>query len=243
MRRFGVTLTWLAATLARAGAEMTFTDGGSLGLKIIGTIIQSDASQSVALVKESKSGRVLAVRPGLSTTDGYQIEEVAAKYILVARSGQRWTVYQDKFAREFQGRGTTPESSGPPALATTFPDTPGESYQEAGFERKQNAVTMSSDYRDRLISQDLAKILMQATAEPYLVGNQIRGFRLSQIDAGSIYWKSGLRDDDIITSINGKKLTSVGTAITVLKSAQKAESVEFELIRQGKVERFSINVR
>ena len=62
---------------------------------------------------------------------------------------------------------------------------------------------------------------MQATAEPYFQNGQIMGFKLSQIDADSIYDKSGVRDSDVITAINGNQLNNVSAAIKLLHSLKK----------------------
>lgn len=213
----------------------------NVGLTIMGTIVKAGStSGGVALVKEINSGSVKAVKVGTDLIGkSFTVLEVQAKYLVLMKPDQtRILVYQDKFAGEFRGgakiAGTTTNS--------TVPAGDGDSFKEDGFERDKNQVKMSSSYRDRLVNQELAKILMQATAEPAMENGVVAGFKFSQIDRDSIYAKSGLRDNDIVTGINGQKLTSVGEAVTLLKSLKQADRLQIELKRGGATETIKIDV-
>jgi type II secretory pathway component PulC len=92
------------------------------------------------------------------------------------------------------------------------------------------------------VKQDLAKILMQATAEPEMENGALIGFKFTQVDQDSIYAKSGIRDDDVITGINGQKLNSVSDAVTLLKSLKQADQMDIEFKRSGTAKRLQINV-
>jgi len=218
--------------------ETKKSDGSDLGITIMGAIVQRSIENNVALIKEVKSGAVKAVKTGHVILDKFKVTEIHAKYItLINREGTSFLVYQDKFAREFAG-----------ALIAEEPTTPSrnlaldETYREDGFERVQGRVTMSAMYRDKIVKQDLAKVLMQATAEPQFENGQIIGFRFSQIDHDSIYAKGGLRDFDVVTSINGQKLSNVAGAISLLKSLKDADSLEIDIMRAGSPSRITINV-
>lgn len=211
--------------------------GQTLGFLIMGTIAQKTPDNNVALIKIIDSGQVTAVKAGhiIAAKNGYKVTDVSEKYIrVITRQAEHFLVYLDKFAGEFRESGT--RTPGPAV-------NPDGHYKEEGFERNNSKVTMTSSYRDKIINQDLSKILMQATAEPVLSGGLIIGFRLYQIDSDSIFAKGGLHDDDIITSLNGLKLNSVAGAITTLKSLKEASSIEVEIVRGGIPRTLSINVR
>ena len=84
---------------------------------------------------------------------------------------------------------------------------------------------------------------MQATAEPFMQNGVIAGFKLSQIDSDSIFAKGGLRDDDVITTLNGQKLNSVAGAVTLLKSLKEVPSIEIEMMRGGSTTTMTLNVQ
>ena len=223
-----------------AGADIPRNSDAALGLTIMGTIVKGGTGAGVALIKESASGSVKAVKSGnpiLNKT--YLVKEVHGKYIIVTRQdGRPLLIFQDKFASEFRGSKIAADSA-PPALSSSSSD----SYREPGFERVKDQVKITASYRDRLVNQELAKILMQATAEPATENGAIVGFKFSQIDPDSIYAKSGLRNDDVVTGINGIRLNSVGEAVTLLKSLKQADQVEIEMKRGGAPARIQINVQ
>lgn len=213
------------------------TDGADIGITIMGTIVQRKAENNVALIKEVQSGKVRAVKPTYTILDKYTVEVISGKYMIVSDQGEKLLVYQDKFAGEFiKGQAVSATST----LGNYSGEAP-EFFKEDGFERQSNTITMTGSYRDK-ISQDMANVLMQATAEPQVENGQIIGFKLSQIDAGSVYWKGGLKDDDIITEINGQKLDSVARAIGTLKAIKQESSIEVHVIRKGAPVQFTLKV-
>lgn len=218
--------------------EPSKSDGSDLGLTIMGAIVQREDDNNVALIKEAQSGSVKAVKKGFIINEKYKVVEVHAKYmLLIDKSAKKFLVFQDKFASEFK--------NAPPPLTT-----PGVSqamvatdhYKEEGFERNQGSIQMTEGYRDKIVKQDLAKVLMQATAEPFIDNGQIVGFKMSQIDSDSIYAKGGLIESDIVTVLNGTRLNSVAGAITLLKSLKSAEAIEIEVLRGGSPLKLSIQV-
>lgn len=200
------------------------TDGADLGLLIVGAITNADQQNNVALVKETQSGRVEAVKMGYKLLD-FKVSVVTGKFIMLEKAGKQTLVYQNKFAGEFTG--STP-STRPGAFAAA-----NDNYSEDGFERKGNKVKISGTFRDKVVNEDLSSVLMQATAIPKVENGEIVGFKVLQIDAGSIYDKAGLKDHDVITSINGVKLNSISGAVKLLQSLRNSADVEINLRRGG----------
>lgn len=211
--------------------EVTKSDGSNIGIVIMGSIIQKDGQGNVALIKE-ESGSVKAVKVDHVIMNKFKVINVTAQYIeVVTRDSKRYLIYQDKFAGNF-----SPRHSQAPTLVGH------DGFKEDGFERTKDKIVMTAMYRDKLVQQDLAKVLMQATAEPYLENGNIAGFKMSQIDENSIYQKAGLRDGDIVTGINGTELNSVAGSITLLKSLKTADNLEVEIRREGVPMKFTISV-
>lgn len=216
------------------------TGDSAIGMSIMGTIVKAGSGNGVALIKESATGSVKAVKSGNPVLNkSFTVNEVHAKYIILQRPDKSLLlVFQDKFAREFSSGNVAPD----PVANANPASNAGDIYREEGFERNQDQVKMSASYRDRLVKQDLAKILMQATAEPAMENGALIGFKFTQVDQDSIYAKSGIRDDDVITGINGQKLNSVSDAVTLLKSLKQADQMDIEFKRSGSAKRLQINV-
>lgn len=210
-----------------------FTDGHDIGLIIVGAIANAKHEDNVALVKEVASGRVKAVKIGFPLLEGYKVTEVTGKYIMLKKSNSTLLVYQNKFAGEFAKQTSTPTG-----VMASLSDV----YNEDGFERKGSKVFVSAGFRDKLVNEDLSKVLMQATAIPKIENGEIVGFKILQIDAGSIYDKAGLKDNDVITSINGLKLNSVSGAVKLLQSLKGASDVSIDVNRDGTPINFELKV-
>ena len=215
----------------------TYSDGEELGISIMGSITNADPSNNVALIKELSSGTVKAVKIGLKVLTEYVVTEVTMKYVVLQRGHGRYLVYQNKFAGEFAGMGKTEvKTDNSPLISQS-----GE-YKEPGFERSNGKIKLTGIYRSKLIDQDLSTILMQATAIPQIQDGEIIGFKLLQIDKGSIFDKSGFMDYDVITAINGIKLNSAAGAVRTLQSLKGASHFDIDLLRSGSVQKIDVNV-
>jgi type II secretory pathway component PulC len=228
--------TWVLLTLMTASSALSQdavnTNGADIGISIMGAIIQKNEADNVALIKES-SGVVKAVKKDHVILEKYKVLAVTTKYIeVITRDAKRYFVYQDKFGVELASQKKDQTTAA--AVSDVF--------REDGFERNKGKITMTAMYRDKLVKEDLAKVLMQATAEPFIENGAIVGFLLSQIDEGSIYQKAGCLDGDIITAINGQELNSVAGAIALLRSLKGADNVDVDVRRGGSSQKITVSV-
>ena len=224
------------------GEEATFPykTEEEVGFYIVGIIAESSDRQAVALVKFAKTSKVRAVRVGYLVAKDVTISAISAETIrLRSASGEEYQVTRNRFAARKQERDRSTRS----AKAKKEKKEVYESYSEPGFQRDNNKIVMSKDYRQKIIDQDLGKILMDATAEPYFSQGKVRGFKLSQITPDSIYDKSGLKNEDVITAINGQELKSVAFAIRLLKTLKESDNIVVSIQRQGEEMELQLDVR
>ena len=128
----------------------------------------------------------------------------------------------------------------------TAPQPP-SSYAEDGFERNFDGtsgnVQMTPEYKQK-IKSNLSSILMEAAATPVMEGQAIIGFKLEEIDKGSMFEKAGFIDGDTVTSINGRPLNSAASAIKTLNSLKDndASEITFAFIRGEQTYEVSVKV-
>jgi type II secretory pathway component PulC len=60
---------------------------------------------------------------------------------------------------------------------------------------------------------DISSLLTQARAVPHFEGGKIAGFKLLEIQPGSLYEKLGAQNGDIIKSVNGVEIKDPATAM------------------------------
>jgi len=81
---------------------------------------------------------------------------------------------------------------------------------------------------------NMAALFTQIRAVPNLQQNgSSNGFRLSQIQPGSIFQQIGLEDGDIVTAAQGQHVTDPLRAMALLNQLRSSPSISLNLIRNG----------
>jgi general secretion pathway protein C len=81
--------------------------------------------------------------------------------------------------------------------------------------------------------QNMGKLLTEIRAIPNLENGASNGFRLSEIQDGSIFQEIGLHDGDLLTAIEGENLNDPTKAVTLLESLRSRSSITLNVIRNG----------
>ena len=207
------------------------------GIKILGSISGSGReggsmpkSGGVVLVKVVETAKIHALRKGfdLKIKDiSYTVKHIEKEFIVIAKKRSRQLI---RVVREgFAGK------SSPKKKQKKLKRQPGiyDSFRENGFERDKGEIKVTKAYRDAMIKGQLGKILMQASATPFITKNGVEGFEIDQIEPGSIFEKAGLANGDIVTSINNIPLKSVTAAVKLLQSLKNSTRMDLVLKRKG----------
>lgn len=72
----------------------------------------------------------------------------------------------------------------------------------------------------------------------YNEAEEIIGFKVRRIRCGSPLWQAGLRNGDIITSVNGRTITTIPQAFKVYRKLRKKDSFRLEVDRKGETLKF-----
>ena len=92
---------------------------------------------------------------------------------------------------------------------------------------------MSRDLLDRYVN-NLDAISRMGRAIPHRgPDGQIDGYRLSGIRRNSLGEKLGIRNGDIVHSVNGQPLTSVQGAMAAYQTLQNEANFSFQVTRRG----------
>lgn len=83
---------------------------------------------------------------------------------------------------------------------------------------------------------DLKSIMSQAVVRPYFADGAQQGFVVSNIVPGSLYERMGLKNGDVVTDVNDKKLDSADDVLQLVNVMQAGGSISVNLMRNGKNE-------
>ncbi|HKV55803.1 MAG TPA: type II secretion system protein GspC [Candidatus Binataceae bacterium] len=81
--------------------------------------------------------------------------------------------------------------------------------------------------------QNLASLFTQIRAIPNLQNGSSNGFRLSEIQPGSIFEQLGLRDGDILTAAQGQSVNDPMKAMALLSSLRDSSAITLNVLRDG----------
>lgn len=214
-------LAWLPSGLAASKAT---------NLQLVGAIVS--ARGGVALVKNRETNEVKAFKTGEDVFRFGTLLSVDRQQMILVENDGHMTRISNKF-------GGTSERTAPPKVQVSNADR----HIEVGFQRIGTKVEVDARYRDRLISEELPNILMQASSEPVVVNGEITGFRIFQFDQNSIFHKLGLQDGDIVREINGIPLNNVARTIQFLNGLREENQVQVNILRNGSPVALELNVR
>jgi len=88
----------------------------------------------------------------------------------------------------------------------------------------------------------MAKLFTEIRAIPNLQNGASNGFRLSEIQPGSIFDEIGLQDGDVLTTIQGQNLGDPTQAVALLSSLRSRSSISLNVIRNGMSLRLFYNI-
>ena len=104
----------------------------------------------------------------------------------------------------------------------------------------QNYYINSTEVDSHL--DNFANLLNQARMVPHFVKGKHQGYKVKAIDKGSLYDKLGLRDNDVITELNGEPLDSPERVMSLFKQLRNEREFSVKLNRKGTPLVFNIYV-
>lgn len=202
--------------------DSTPAEKTTLPINLIGTIILTDPSRSVATLEDKSNATVYPVR---------QEDEIPAKIKIIRIEPDRVTFMNlANRKKEYTELPDTAKKSNNPTIKLGAK----KEVAGAGIEAvAPNSFVIAKGEVDKALS-DINNILTQARAVPNFENGVPNGYKLFQIVPGSIYDKLGLVNGDIILSFNNQALTDPGKAFEQLSELKNMKHLEIQMKRDGK---------
>jgi general secretion pathway protein C len=97
-----------------------------------------------------------------------------------------------------------------------------------------------------LLKQELSnlpQLMSQARVVPHLNNGENDGFLIQNIVPGSLYARIGLRNNDVIHSINGTQIATPEQAMNIYNELKDATHIEIKLTRNGRPQSIEYNIQ
>lgn len=201
-----------------------------LPLNLIGTLVHSNPLKSLAAIEVKGKNQVVSYGPekeieGIATVIRVERQKVVIRNL---NSNRLEFIEMKKDNKVAFGAGTRSVPGG------------ANEVQKSG----DNSFTIKR--ADVLkYTNDLSSILMQARAVPNRepgTGN-INGFRILDIQPGSIYEQLGIQRMDIIKSVDGTSVDSPAKAMELYNLLKNSPKITLQVERNGKLENMTYNIQ
>lgn len=87
------------------------------------------------------------------------------------------------------------------------------------------------------------KLLQDVSIVPEIKRGKTLGFRINNLRTHSFLWSNGLRKNDIITAVNGKKLQSASDGLKYYQQLMRMDNFTISVLRNNKEEVITYEVR
>lgn len=134
--------------------------------------------------------------------------------------------------------GVAPVPSARPGSAPGLPGTSGQGIRKVG----DNRYEIDKQVIDGALT-NLNTLATQARLVPSFKNGVSNGFKLFQIQPGSLYASIGIENGDVITRINGYEVNSPDKALEVYQKLRESTHVTIDLERGGQTIKKDYNIK
>ncbi|MBY0414673.1 MAG: hypothetical protein K2Q18_10925 [Bdellovibrionales bacterium] len=195
-------------------------------LKLLDTIVLQDSVKSVASVQVRGSGDLVNVREGEQLNNAVEVTKInRMKLILKNLNTGDCEYIASEGAHEDMP--LPPLKVYSPAKAKGLFKSSNPSIKNTG-----NSFKIKRQFRDKLIG-NMSEVLTQAKAIQITNPDGSLAFKMTEVVPGSIYSNLDIQNDDIITSINGKKIENLNELMTLLGRIKEIDQFQIGRTRNG----------
>ncbi len=191
-----------------------------LGLKLIGTIAGNPAV-SRAIIQNARNNTISDYRIG-DVVASATVESIQREAVIVRHQGRQLVL------RQHTGTGANNQGDSQPSGE--------ESGSMSAAPRQGAAVPLSTQ------AGYVEEVFRKVEIEPYVKNNQTQGLKVSGLEKVPMAELFGLKNDDVIQTINGQQLTSKQKAFQVLMKAKSQSRIDIQLLRDGKSKDLSFEI-
>lgn len=201
-----------------------------LPLTLIGTLVHSNPAKSIAAIEVRGKNQVVSYSPGKEIEGMANIISVERQKVIFRNLNSNRLEYLEmkKEGNKVAFGGTRPATGGGKEVMKTGDNT---------FAIKRSDLLKYTN--------DLSSILMQARAVPNRDPGTgaINGFRILDMQPGSIYEQLGVQRMDVIKSVDGTPVDSPAKAMELYNSLKNSPKVSIQVERNGKTETMTYNIQ
>ncbi len=202
-----------------------------LPINVIGTLVHSDPNKSIVALEIKSKNMNGSYSTGADIEGLAKVEKIERNMVYIRNGSTGALEYL-----ELNKTGNKVAFG----VSKTESAKPGKEVQSIGNN------TFAIKRTDLLkYTNDLSSVLMQARAVPNRDPNtgEINGFRVLDMQPGSIYEQLGLQRMDVIKGVNNEPVDSVQKAMEMYNTLKNGTQVKMQIERGGKTDTFTYDIK
>jgi len=221
-------------TSSASQEDMSGAVPSTLNLELLGTIITSIPSDNMAVIVASGNKEQKLYKVSDDVAPNAKIIRIDRFAVFIDKGGRIETLVL-KMDEGFPSQRKSASSSS----ATSGNTGGGEGLRGVGA----NQWVMGREFlKDQL--NNMSALMTQVRAVPNMgKDGNIDGFKLFQIQKGSLYEKIGLQNQDVLKSINGQVLDSPEKGLELFNALKSETSFSLDIERNNSVKSLKIDVQ
>ena len=201
----------------------------SLPLTLVGTLVLRNQLRSVATLQDNSDRVVYPMRVSDEIPGKLKIIQIEANQVIFLNSANGLREYVEIPVKESNTLGISLNRPRPSL------DAVAETTLSKNFVIPRAEIDKATE--------NLPLLLTQVLAKEYRESGNFVGFRLTQIQPGSVFAKLGLLDGDVLCGVNGEPVGDVTKAWELFGSLKSAVIVELCIKRNGKENTFNYDLK
>ena len=195
-------------------------------LKLLDTIVLQDSVKSVASVQVRGSGDLVNVREGEQLNNAVEVAKINRMKIILKNLTTGDCEYIASDEDEAPAMMPNIQIMSKKQAKSFFKST------NPMIKNNGNAFKIKRQFRDKMIS-NMSEVLTQAKAVQITNPDGSLSFKMTEVVPGSIYSQLNIQNDDIITSINGKKIENLNELMSLMGRIKEIDQFQIGLKRNG----------
>lgn len=202
-------------------------------LKLLDTIVLQDSVKSVASVQVRGAGDLVNIREG-EKLDNLEISKIE-RMKLILKNLETGDCEYLASEREDSDNIIPQINILPASKAKSIFKSMNPNIKNEG-----NNFKISRKYRDEMVSK-MSDVLTQARAIQITNPDGTLCFKMTEVVPGSIYTQLNIQENDIVCSLNGRKIDNLNDLMGMFGKIKEIDSMQIGLKRNGINENFDYN--
>lgn len=224
-----------------------------IAMNLAGTMVSEDPEWSLAVFQNPTTKKTEFARIGSPLLAQAEVTEIYRSRVMIRRNGRIECIRPASVRQAAAARNQSrPAPSAPAAPSTVRPGTPStvnpnvspdELARTAVRRTGNNEYSVDRNAIDSVLANPTALREQAPSVSPYYRDGKAAGFRLNGVRAGSVFSSLGIRNGDVIQSVNGQAMDSPQRAMELYNGLRSAGKIELVIERGGRQQTVTYNVQ